>query len=102
MLRLLPGVVVQKQMSLRGMTVLYRIKPDLLARLIKSTTIGPLMPPHASLNPRYSLDSYLSCFLQDPDRSQIYDYCDLTLQHISICRQFLSLLDGSIAVDLQS
>ena len=101
MLRLLPGVVVQKQMSMRGMSILYRIKPDLLAGLIKSTTIGPLMPPHASLNPRYSLDDYLSGFLQDPDRSQIY-YCDPTIQHISICRQFLSLLDGSIALDLQS
>ena len=95
MLRLLPGVVVQKQMGMQGMAVLYRIKPDLLARLIKSTTIEPLRPPHVvSFNPRYSLDDYLSGLLQDRDRSQLY-YCDPILQHISICRQFLSLLDGS-------
>ena len=101
MLRLLPGVVVQKQMGMQGMTVLYRIKPDLLARLVKSTTIGPLRPPPVSLNPRYSLDDYLSGFLQDRDRSHLY-YCDSTLQHIFICRQILSFLDGSIALDLQS
>ena len=100
MLRFLPGVVVQKEMSLQGMAVLYKIKPDLLARLIKSTTIGPPRPPHVSLNPRYRLDGYLSGFLQDRDRSQLY-YCDPMLQHISICRHFLSLLDGSNAVDLQ-
>ena len=101
MLRLLPGVVVQKQMSWQGMTVLYRIKPDLLAHLIQSTTIGPIIPP-PSLNLQYRLDTrYLSGFLQDRDRSQLY-YCDPTLQHVSICRQILSLLDGSIALDLQS
>jgi hypothetical protein len=100
MLRLLPGVVVQKQMNVQGMTVLYRIKPDLLARLIESsTTIRTLRPPHASLNPRFSLDDYLSGFLQDRDRSQLY-YCDPMLQHISICCQVLSLLDESIALDL--
>jgi hypothetical protein len=40
-LRFLPGVVVQKNMSVQGMADLYRIKPDLLERLIKST-IDPL------------------------------------------------------------
>jgi hypothetical protein len=36
MLRFLPGVVVQKQMSMQGiMADLYRIEPDLLERLIK-------------------------------------------------------------------
>jgi hypothetical protein len=101
MLRFLPGVVVQKQMSMQGMACLYRIEPDLLERLIKSLTIEPLRPPHVSLNPRYSLDDYLSGFLQNRDRSQLH-YCNPKLQHISICRHFLSLLDGSNAPDLQS
>ena len=34
-LRFLPGVVVQKGLTMEGMTVLYRIKADLLERLIK-------------------------------------------------------------------
>ena len=62
-LRFLPGVVVQKPISMQGMVDLYRIKPDLLERLIKST-IEPLKPsPHS----RYILDDYLSSFLQDRD-----------------------------------
>ena len=97
-LRFLPGVVVQKPMSMQGMADLYRIKPDLLERLIKST-IEPLRPPHVSPNSRYRLDGHLSGILQDRDRSQLY-YCDPTLQHISICRHFLFLLDGSF--DLRS
>jgi hypothetical protein len=96
MLRFLPGVVVQKQMSLQGMADLYKIKPDLLERLIKFT-IEPLKPPPS----RYILDDYLSGFLQDRDRSQLY-YRDPMLQCISICRHFLSLLDGSNASDFQS
>ena len=100
MLRFLPGVVVQKHMGRQGMADLYRIKPDYLEGLIKST-IEPLKPPHVSSYPRYRLDSYLSGFLQDRDRSQLY-YCDPMLQHISICRRFLSLLDGSNDFDLQS
>jgi hypothetical protein len=99
MLRFLPGVVVQNHMSMQGMADLYRIKLDLLERLIKSTTsIEPLNP---SFHSRYILDDYLSGFLRDRDRSQIY-YCDPMLQHISICRHLLSLLDGSNAFDLQS
>ena len=102
-LRFLPGVVVQKQMSMRGMADLYRIKPALLKRLIKST-IEPLRPSknHAEVLPYpcYKLDGYLSGFLQDRSRSQFY-YCDPMLQHISICRKILSLLDGSNAFDLQ-
>ena len=95
MLRVLPGVVVQKHsMSMRGMAKLYRVNPDLLERLIKST-IDPL----GQLNFRYKLDTYLSGFLQDRDRSQLY-YCDPILQHISICRHFLSLLDRSNAFNL--
>ena len=96
-LRSLPGVVVQNHLSMQGMADLYRIKPDLLARLINSTTIEPLKP---SLS-LYTMDDYLSNFLQDRDRSQLY-YCDPMLQHISICRHFLSLMDGSNAFDLQS
>ena len=99
MLRFLPGVVVQKLLSMQGMADLYRIKPDLLERLIKST----LEPLHSSPSPypRYILDVYLSGFLQDRDRSQHY-YCDPMLQHISICRRFLSLMNGSNAFDLRS
>ena len=96
-LRLLPGVVVQKEMSMQGMAGLYRIKPDLLESLIGST-VEPLRPRYFS---GYSLDDYLYSFLQDRDRSQLY-YCDPMLQHISICRNFLSLLDGSNAFDLHS
>ena len=96
-LRFLPGVVVQKHMNMQGMGHLYRIEPVLLGCLVKST-IGPLKPsPHS----RYILDDYLSGFLQDRDRSQLY-YCDPMLQHISICRHFLSLLDEFNAFDLQS
>ena len=101
MLRFLPGVVVQKQMSMQGMACLYRIKPNLLERLIKSITIQPLKLPHAYVNPRFRLDDYLLGFLQNRDRSQLY-YRDPMLQHISICRQFLCLLDGSNALDTQS
>ena len=97
MLGFLPGVVVQNYMSMQGMADLYKIKPDLLERLIKST----MEPLKSSLGSHYKLDDYLSGFLEDPDRSQHY-YCDSMLQHISICRHFLSLVDGSNASDLQS
>ena len=99
-LQSLPGVVVQKDLSMQGMAVLYRIKPDLLERLIKSP-IEPLTPRRVSPNSYYMLDDYLSGYLQDRDRSQFY-FCDPMLQHISICRHFLSLLKRSNAVDLQS
>ena len=95
----LPGVVVQKHMSMQGMTDLYRIKSGFLERLIKSTIIIEQLHPYPYS--RYVLDGYLSRFLQDPDRSQHY-YCDPIHQHISICRNFLSLLDGSSSFDLQS
>ena len=88
-LRLLPGVVVQYPMFLKGMADLYKIKPDLLDRLINSP-IEPLKKNFST--DRYTLDEYLSDFLQDRDRSHLY-YCDPILQHISICRLFLSLLD---------
>ena len=84
---------------MQGMTNLYGIKPDLLECLIKST-IQPL-----SLRSRfkscYTLDDYLSGFLQNRNRSQLY-YCDPMLQHISICRHILSLLDGTNALVLES
>ena len=98
-LRLLPGIVVQKNhISMHGMADLYRVKPDLLERLIKSAVeplrLGPsialssiqprgLPPSSIALFPGYILDDYLSGFLQDRDRSQLY-YCDPILQHISI------------------
>ena len=95
MLRLLPGVVVQKEnMSMQGMTELYGIKPDLLECLIKSA-IEPLRLSYSSY---YALDDYLSGFLQDRDRSQLH-YCDPMFQHISICRRILSLLDGTNALE---
>ena len=96
MLRLLPGIVVQKEMSMQGMTVLYGIKLDLLKCLIKST----IEPLRLGFNSSYTLDDYLSGFLQDRDRSQLY-YCDPKLQHISICRHILSLLDTNKALDLE-
>ena len=89
MLRFLPGVVVQNSITMQGMADLYRISPDLLDRLIKSP-IKPLEMKTFSCG--YTLDEYLSGFLQDRDRSQLY-YCDPILQHISICRHFLSLLN---------
>ena len=99
MIRFLPGVIVQKHLSIQGMADLYRIKPDLLERLIKST-LEPLRPSHVSFNSCFIMDDYLSGFLQDRDRSQLY-YCDPMLQHISICRHFLSLLERYKAFDLQ-
>ena len=98
MLRSLPGVVVQNDMTMQGMADLYRIEPDLLERLIKST-IEPLRPAHVSPASCYRLDVYLSGFLQDPGRSRLY-FCDPILQHISICRHFLSLLGRSNEFDL--
>ena len=99
MLRFLPGVVVQKGLSMQGMADLYKIEPEFLEHLIKS--IEPLRRSPRDLYPRYVLDDYLSDFLQDRDRSQLY-YCDLDLQHISICRQILSLSYQSNIFDLQS
>jgi hypothetical protein len=105
MLRFLPGVVVQKPLGMQGMADLYRIKPDFLEGFIKSTieplcsdVLYPGFYPRPSRHPRYTLDGYLSGFLQDRHRSKLY-YCDPKLQHISICRHFLSLLD---VFDLQS
>ena len=96
MLRFLPGVVVQNPMGMQGMACLYRIKSDQLKRLI-SFTIEPLKPSPS----QYKLDDYLSDFLQNRNRSQLY-YCDPMLQHIFICRQLLSLLDKSNVFDFQS
>ena len=100
-LKFLPGVLVQMPMSTQGMADLYRINPDLLVRLTKSP-IEPIgLRLSASLKSPYTLDGYLSGFLQDQDRSQLY-HCDPMLQHISLCRHFLFLKDGSNASDLQS
>ena len=103
-LRLLPGVAVQKVMSVQAMADLYRIKPDLWEHLIKSTT-EPLRSLQSSAhhNPYspYKLEHYLSGLLHNRDRSQLY-YCDPMLQHIHICRHILSLLVGSNAIDLKT
>ena len=103
MLKFLPGVIVLRPMSMQGMSDLYRIKPDLMEHLIKAI-IEPLIPlSYPPWESRYLLDDHLFRFLQDRDHSQLY-YCDPVLQHISICRQFLSLFDarGSNASDFQS
>ena len=99
MLRFLPGVVVQKNLSMQGMAALSGVKPDFLEHLIKSIEL--LRPSDIDLNPRgYMLNDPLSGFLQDRDRSQLY-YCDPELQHISICGRILSLLDPSNVFYLQ-
>ena len=101
MLRLLPGVVVQKDLSMRGMADLYRIKPDFLERLIESIGLLSLSVTFRySYFIAYKLDGNLSWFLQDRDSSQL-NYCDPELQHISICRQILSLSYQSNVLDLQ-
>ena len=102
-IKFLPGVVVQRNMSMQGMADLYRIKADILQRFIKSELLTPChdSDAYSSYLPRYVLDDYLSGFLQDRDRSNL-NYCDPALQHISICRQFLSLLDGFNSFALQS
>jgi hypothetical protein len=102
MLRFLPGVVVQRHLSMQGMADLYRIKADLLQRFIKSELLIPSHDAISSYSPLYILDEYASGFFQDRDRRSNLYYCDPTLQHISICRQFLSLLDGSNSFALQS
>ena len=103
MLRLLPGVAVLNHISTQGMADLYGIEPDLLERLIKST-IEPLRTSlvhycHKPYCP-YKLEDYLSDFLRDRDRSQLY-YCDPMLQHIHLCRHILSLLDGPSVFDFK-
>ena len=97
MLRFLPGVVVQKKLSIKGMADLYGIEPNFLQR-IKSIGLlrsSPQGPYHG-----YMLDDFLSRFLQERDRSQLY-YCDSEIQHTSICRQILSLLDRSNVFEVQ-
>jgi len=101
MLRFLPGVVVQKEMNMQEMVDLYRIEPNLLERFIKFTSRAQKSSFHILYSHDNILYDYLSGFLQDHDRSQLY-YCDPMLQHISICRNILSLLDGSNAFDPQS
>ena len=100
MLRFLPGVVVQRDLCLQGMAELYRIEPDFLERL-KSIEMLSLWHRDDLYYPRYILDVYLSNFLRDLRRSQLH-YCDPELQHVSICRQILSLLDQSNVFDDQS
>ena len=93
-LRFLPGVVVQRGLSMEGMTVLYRIKAERLIKL----TFQVVEVSYDDIS-HYKLNGYLSDLLQDRDRSQLY-YRDPELQHISICRQLLSLLDRCHDLDL--
>ena len=98
LLRFLPGIVVQKNLSMQGMADLYGIKPDFLERL---ESIEMLRLSRQDLYPGYILNDYLSGFLQDRDCSQLH-YCDPELQHISICRQILSLSYQSNVPNLQT
>ena len=84
MLRLLPDVVVQKQLSMQGIVELYRIKSDLLESLIKFTN-EPLRPLRPFPSSSYILDDYLSGFLQD--RSHIC-YCWMEPIPLSFSRTF--------------
>ena len=62
---------------MKRMADLYRIKPDLLDRVIKSTIASK--PSHAPLIlAAYWMTTCLIFVLQDRDRSQLY-YCDLKL-----------------------
>jgi hypothetical protein len=69
LLRFLPGIVVQKSLTMLGMADLYRVNMDML-------------------------EDYLSDLLRDRGPSQVH-HCEPMLHHAYICRQFLSLLDGS-------
>ena len=78
------------------MSDLYGIKPDFVKRLESIELLR--RSPYSRV---YKLNDYLSGFLKDRDRSQLY-YCDLELQHISICRQIFSLLYQSNVFDDES
>ena len=80
LLKFLPGIVVQKHLSMQGMAELYRVKMDLLERLIEST----MEPLNESATAKYMLVNYLSELLQDRGRSQLC-YCDPILHHVAIC-----------------
>ena len=71
MLRFLPGVVVQKGMTMQGMVALYRIKPDLLEHLIKSTIMIDHPPQSQWLTFRnYTLSQILK--LSPPPRAPLH------------------------------
>ena len=81
---------------MHGMADLYGVTLDVLKYLI--SIVDPPTPyevfPRSHLE--FVLDDHLSRFLRDRERSHRY-YCDPMLHHISICRHFLSLLNGSSA-----
>ncbi|KAF8816521.1 hypothetical protein BYT27DRAFT_7182095 [Phlegmacium glaucopus] len=86
--RFLPGVLVQKALSMQGMADLYSVKVDLLHRLFE---------PFARVGlSDYMLLDHLSAFFMHSH----HPYS--SLHHVLICRQFLFLLDGSNVPDLQS
>ena len=89
-LRLLPGIVVYNENGMQTVPDFYGIEPHLWDRIVKSPIEVLKMTPSGT----YTLDEYLSGFLQDRDRSRLY-YCDPIIQHISICRYILSFLDLS-------
>ncbi|KAF8816488.1 hypothetical protein BYT27DRAFT_7182040 [Phlegmacium glaucopus] len=96
LLKFLPGVVVQKGLSMQGMADLYRVKMDLFHRLSKSA-----VDPFVRVGQSYMLQGDLSAFFRGQGRSHLY-CCDPLLHNVLICRQFLSLLDGSNASDVHS
>ena len=81
---------------MQGMSDLYGIKPDFVKRLESIELLR--RSPYSRV---YKLNDYLFGFLQDQDRSQLY-FCDPELQHISLCRQILSLSYQSNVFDLQT
>ncbi|KAF8801464.1 hypothetical protein BYT27DRAFT_7147456 [Phlegmacium glaucopus] len=87
LLRFLPGVMVQKGLSMQGMADLYSVKMDLLHRLFE---------PFARVGlPFYELQGCLSTHL-------MRYHPHYRLHHVLTCCQFLSLFDGSNARGLQS
>jgi hypothetical protein len=93
LLRFLPGIVVQKSLTMQGMADLYGVNMDVLKPLIVSN-IALLSSSDNYLGSRYTLTDYVGGFLQDQSRSQLC-YCDPILHHISICQHFLSLIGSN-------
>ena len=95
-LRFLPGVLVQKGLTMEGMAVLYKVEADFFERQIK---IAFELTDDVDISD-YMLEGRLSDLLQDRDCSLLY-YRDHELLHIFICRQLLSLLDRFRDFDLK-
>ena len=93
LLRFLPGIVVQKGLTMQGMADLYGVDMDVLKPLITSNN-DLLSSSNNRLGSDHRLTDYVGGFLQDQSRSQLC-YCDPISHHIFICRHFLSLLGSN-------